>query len=476
MVFSSLVFVCIFLPLVVTAYYLLPARFHNLVLLVASVLFYAWSGFSGTLLVLSLVGANFLFGWLIGRCSGHARLVALVRALIVNIAVFGVLKYAGFLIANVNTVLALLTHHRLPVWSYPLPLGISFFTFHIISYLVDVYRGSVKAQPSPVAFALYILNFPQLIAGPIIRYRQIADQLPFRAARFEDVDAGMGRFTVGLVKKLMIADPIGSVVDQIFRVSPDQLTTSSAWLGALCYGLQIYFDFSGYTDMAIGLARVFGFRFPENFNYPYRATSMQDFWRRWHITLSAWFRDYVYIPLGGNRRGPWITARNLWLVFLLAGAWHGASWSFIVWGLWQGLFLWVERLEPVKAAFEKVPMVLRHCYLLLAVLFGWVFFRAPDLRFALSYLERMLGIGTPANGLPLIVDLSPQTVILIGRLVACRCRFGRGSAVPSGYSPRTRLLAKGVLLSRAVLITAVMVLSLSIMAGQQYIPFIYFRF
>ena len=476
MVFSSLVFVCIFLPLVVTVYFLLPARFHNLVLVGASVLFYAWSGFSGTLLVLSLVGTNFLFGWLIGRCSGRARLVVLVCAATVNIAIFGVLKYAGFLTDNVNTVLAPLTHHRLPVWSYPLPLGISFFTFHIISYLVDVYRGSVKAQPSPVAFALYILNFPQLIAGPIIRYRQIADQLPLRAACFEDVDVGMGRFTVGLVKKLLIADPIGSIVDEIFRVSPDQLTTGSAWLGAVCYGLQIYFDFSGYTDMAIGLARTFGFRFPENFNYPYCAVSMQDFWRRWHMTLSAWFRDYVYIPLGGNRRGPWITARNLWIVFLLAGAWHGASWNFIVWGLWQGLFLWLERLESVKGVFAKMPVVLRHCYLLLAVLFGWVFFRAPDLVFALSYLERMLGMGATSNSLPIIVNLSPQMAILI--VAACCMSLPLWPRLRYEFKPLSanEATATAILLCRAGLIAAALVLSLSVMAGQQYIPFIYFRF
>ncbi len=332
MVFSSLVFVCCFLPLVTAAYFLSRSSWRNPVLVAASLLFYAWAGIYATVLVVGLIVANLLFGRMIDAREDRARRTVLVAALSFNLLIFVVFKYSGFLLENVNGGLALVSSARVPVWPIVLPLGISFFTFHIISYLVDVYRRRVPAQPSASAFALYIVNFPQLIAGPIIRYREIADQLGARPVRFADIDAGVRRFTVGLVKKLLIADPIGGLVDQIFAVSPDQLTSGTAWLGIACYTLQIYFDFSGYSDMAIGLARIFGFRFPENFDYPYAAASMREFWRRWHMTLSAWFRDYVYVPLGGNRRGVWITARNLWIVFLLAGAWHGASWNFIVWG------------------------------------------------------------------------------------------------------------------------------------------------
>jgi alginate O-acetyltransferase complex protein AlgI len=476
MVFSSLVFVCGFLPFVAGIYFFSPPQLRNLVLVIASVVFYAWSSTLAVLLVMLLVGLNFRLGRMIEVRSGWERRIIFIGALSVNLTVLIVLKYTGFLLHNVNVVLAMFSQHRVPVWYFPLPLGISFFTFHIISYLVDVHRGSVKSQPSPTAFTLYIINFPQLIAGPIIRYRQIADQLPIRAVVFADIDAGVGRFTVGMVKKLLVADPIGSIVDQVFAVSPDQLTTGSAWLGAVCYGLQIYFDFSGYSDMAIGLGRIFGFRFPENFNYPYFATSMRDFWQRWHMTLSAWFRDYVYIPLGGNQRGPWVTARNLWIVFFLCGAWHGASWNFIVWGLWQGLFLSIERLRPLEAMFARLPQLFRHFYLIIVVLFGWVFFRSPDLEFALGYLARMLGFAASHEGLPLILNVSAP----MKTLIAAAC------CISLPLWPRLRTTveqlnvsnsgAAAIEFARAAVVTSAMILSLGVMAGEQYSPFIYFRF
>src|SRR6185369_8315865 len=287
MVFSSLIFISAFLLATVALYVMLPSRWRNALLVSASLVFYAWSGLRALLLVVALVALNFALGRMIDAKEGAARRRLLVLALSVNIAVFVVVKYSGFLLENANAVLALVSDLQVPVWSIPLPLGISFFIFHIISYLVDVHRRSVTSQPSPISFALYIINFPQLIAGPIIRYRQIANQLGTRAVRFADIDAGVVRFTVGLVKKLLIADPIGAIADQIFGVPPGQLGVDTAWLGVVCYALQIYFDFSGYSDMAIGLARMFGFRFPENFDYPYAATSMREFWRRWHMTLSA---------------------------------------------------------------------------------------------------------------------------------------------------------------------------------------------
>jgi alginate O-acetyltransferase complex protein AlgI len=473
-VFSSLIFVSCFLPLVAAAYFLSPARWRNMVLLAASVIFYPWIHPIHLLLLAFLVVANFNFGRMIGGREHGARRRMLIVALSVNLLVFIVFKYTNFLIDNYNALAP-------PAWRVKgifiaLPLGISFITFHIISYLVDVYRGSVKSQPSFTAFALYIINFAQLIAGPIIRYRQIVDQLPFRAVRFADIDAGVARFTVGLVKKLLIADPIGSVVDRIFSVMPDQLSTGSAWLGAVCYGLQIYFDFSGYSDMAIGLARIFGFRFPENFNYPYYATSMRDFWRRWHMTLSVWFRDYVYIPLGGNQHGGWTTARNLWIVFFLAGAWHGAGWNFIVWGLWQGLFLSIERLAPVETLFARAPQFVRHAYVILVVLVGWVFFRSSDLHFAFDYLGRMLGLGAAADGLPLIVPVSTPMMVLIAAAGCMSLPIWPRLRVALERMNGGRAGALAVDLSRAALIASFMVISLGVMSGEQYSPFIYFRF
>jgi alginate O-acetyltransferase complex protein AlgI len=476
MVVSCLIFVCAFLPLVVAVYFLSPARFRNLVLVAASLVFYAWSGLQALLLVMSLVVANFGLGKMAEASSIKVARIVLIAAVSLNLLVFIVVKYSGFMLGNVNAALALFSDKSVPVWSIPLPLGISFFTFHIISYLVDVHRGRVQAQPSPTVFALYIVNFPQLIAGPIIRYRQIVDQLPFRAVRFVNIDAGVARFTIGLVKKLLIADPIGSLVDQIFSVAPDQLTPGSAWLGAICYGLQIYFDFSGYSDMAIGLARIFGFRFPENFDYPYSATSMREFWRRWHMTLSAWFRDYVYIPLGGNQHCGWTTARNLWVVFFLAGAWHGASWNFIVWGLWQGLFLSVERLAPVETMFARSPQFVRHGYVVLVVLFGWVFFRSPDLRFALDYLARMFGLGAAHDGLPLIVRVSTPMTVLIAAAGCMSLPMWPRLRVAIDRINVSKASAIAIDLSRAALISSAMVMSLGVMAGEQYSPFIYFRF
>ena len=394
MVFSSPTFICLFLPLTFALYFLLPKSANNLVLVAASILFYAWGDpVAAAALIVPSVVLNFYFGRLIGAAEGAKRRKLTVAAIAFNLAVLIAFKYSRFIVENLNDVLPLVGAPALPVPNIPLPLGISFFTFHILSYLIDIYRGVLPPQTSLSAFALYIVNFPQLIAGPIIRYRQIADQLDSRTVGLGDVEHGVLRFVTGLAKKLLIADPIGQVADVIFGAGAHELSVGAAWLGVTCYALQIYFDFSGYSDMAIGLARMFGFRFPENFNYPYAATSIQDFWRRWHITLSAWFRDYVYIPLGGNRFGAWTTVRNLWIVFFLTGAWHGASWNFIIWGLWHGLFLSLERLPIVATLLDRTPRVLRTGYVLLVVLIGWVFFRAPTLDAALHYLGRMFGIG-----------------------------------------------------------------------------------
>jgi alginate O-acetyltransferase complex protein AlgI len=477
MVFSNLTFVCLFLPIVLAAYFTAPQAARNAVLVVASIVFYVWGGRIAIVLVAVSVSVNFALGQAIADAEPIRRHRLISWSIAGNLLVLIVFKYTNFILDNINSVLDSLWSLRIPTPVIPLPLGISFFTFHIISYLVDVYRGVAQVQRSPVAFALYIINFPQLIAGPIIRYRPIAPQLGQRAVSFEDVDTGVARFAAGLAKKLLIANPIGAVGDHLFATAPSDLPIWAVWVAVLCFSLQIYFDFSGYSDMAIGMARMFGFRFPENFNYPYCATSIKDFWRRWHMTLSAWFRDYVYLPLGGSRKNAWTTTRNLWIVFLLCGAWHGASWNFVVWGMWHGLFLSIERLRTVERWLSKAPRVLQNAYVLLIVMVGWVFFRSPTLELALDMLSRMFGLqaGT-ATMLPVSSHVAPPTMLLI--LLAAFFSFP--------VWPQVRELARKTIvtageqaaydITRAAFIGVITVLCLATMTIDQNNPFIYFRF
>jgi alginate O-acetyltransferase complex protein AlgI len=470
MVFSNLTFVCLFLPSWLAVYFLAPQHARNLVLVAASVVFYVWGGRIAILLIAISIAANFALGNALSVADAARRHRLICWSVAGNLLILIIFKYTNFIIDNINSVLDTFWNWKLPNPHIPLPLGISFFTFHIISYLVDVYRGTAQAQCSPTAFALYIINFPQLIAGPIIRYRPFAPQLDHRSVSFSDFDIGVARFAAGLAKKLLIANPIGAVCDHLFAVEPSDLPIWAVWLAVVCFGLQIYFDFSGYSDMAIGMARMFGFRFPENFNYPYTATSIQDFWRRWHITLSAWFRDYVYVPLGGSRGKTWNTVRNLWIVFLLCGAWHGASWNFIVWGMWHGLFLSIERTTVAARALSRA-------YVLLVVLVGWVFFRSANLEIALDMLSRMFALqpGAPAM-LPISSHVAAPTMVLI--VIAACFSFP--------LWPRIKELAGKLIvtpaeqvaydLTRAAFIGLITVLCLATMTIDQNNPFIYFQF
>ena len=478
MVFSNLTFVCLFLPIVLALYHGAPHSVRNLVLVVASMVFYVWGGRMAIVLVLASIAVNFMLGQAIAAADAERRTRLIRWSVAGNLLVLIVFKYADFLVDNVNWVLEGVAGWSIPSPKVPLPLGISFITFHILSYLIDVYRGTAEPQRSRVPFALYILNFPQLVAGPIIRYQPMAPQLGRRPIAFEDIDAGVMRFVAGLAKKLLIANPLGALADQLFAIEPAGLPTWALWLAVVCYALQIYFDFSGYSDMAIGIARMFGFRFPENFNYPYAATSIQDFWRRWHITLSAWFRDYVYVPLGGNRGPWWRTTINLWIVFLLCGAWHGASWNFIVWGLWHGLFLSIERIGLVQRLLAALPNVVRTAYVMLIVLIGWVFFRQTSLDLAFDMLWRMFVPAAAAGNMLLLSAQVPAPIVM---LIAVAIVF----AFPVWPAVKVRLAAAAAQqpgaqvaydLGRALLVGGLTMLCVATMALDQHNPFIYFRF
>ncbi|CAK8721146.1 putative alginate O-acetylase [Candidatus Electrothrix laxa] len=390
MVFSSLFFLYLFLPLTLLLYFSAGLRWRNGVLLLVSLFFYAWGETGYVLLMLVSVLANWLFGLLVEREKerGKSGKSALVAGVIVNLLPLFFFKYSNFLLDNLNAFLPISGVHPIELAPVHLPIGISFYTFQAISYLVDLYRREVEVQRNPVNLALYIALFPQLIAGPIVRYHDIARQIISRRTSLEDFSSGILRFTAGLGKKMLIANAVGAVADHIFSLPSSVLPAYLAWLGIISYTLQIYFDFSGYSDMAIGLGRMFGFHFQENFLYPYSARSIQEFWRRWHISLSSWFRDYLYIPLGGNRKGAARTSLNLIIVFFLCGLWHGAGWGFVIWGLYHGLFLALERSAARKIPI-RFPRVVQHIYTLLVVMVGWIFFRAETLGSALSYFAAL---------------------------------------------------------------------------------------
>jgi len=393
MVFSSASFLFYFLPVVLAAYYACVSFKHlrNWILLAASLFFYTWGEGEYVVIMLLSILANYLFGlWVYKAHEKNNAKTQMAVAISFNLLLLVIFKYTNFLVANLNAVLDILGLPHLVVGQVHLPIGISFFTFHCISYLMDIYRRQTPPQRSLPSTALYISLFPQLVAGPIIRYKDIASQLSHRTVDTERFAKGINRFIIGLGKKVLIANVVGLPADKIFSIPPEHLTTPVAWLGIVCYTLQIYFDFSGYSDMAIGLGHLFGFKFMENFNYPYVSRSIQEFWRRWHISLSTWFRDYLYIPLGGNRAGQARMYFNLVMVFFLCGMWHGASWNFIIWGMFHGLFSVLERF-PLGRRLTQGSRLVAHAYTMLVVMAAWVFFRAETLPGALAYLKAMAG-------------------------------------------------------------------------------------
>ena len=477
MIFASPIFLFAFLPLTLAAYFAFPTRWRNGVLLVASLCFYAW----GEARYLPLVLASVVFNWLLGRKVGgtaapHIRRRWLAVAVIGNLGVLAVFKYANFAVANVNTIAPVFALTPLAFTAIPLPLGISFFTFHAISYVVDVYKRNAQAEQNMPRFALYILLFPQLIAGPIIRWRDIATQLVTREQRMADFAYGARRFVLGLGKKVLIANTLGRAADAIFALPADDLTTPLAWLGLACYTLQIYFDFSGYSDMAIGLMRLFGFRILENFNYPYIARSIREFWRRWHISLSNWFRDYLYIPLGGNLAAKRRAYANLAIVFLLCGLWHGASWPFVLWGAWHGAFLVAERAGVDRLLRRTGPLA--HAYALLAVMGGWVLFRCDTLAHAIGYFQALAGFaaGNPSRH-PVAQFLDPQVMCTLLVAVVFATPLARQvGAWRDRVAATPGWAATGVLGADVAWLSCVGIVASAFLAAGTYNPFIYFRF
>jgi alginate O-acetyltransferase complex protein AlgI len=483
MVFSSPLFLYLFLPVVLILYFGLGKKLRNLVLLIASLFFYTWGEQEYALIILISISLNHIFGVLLaGFHNNQKRKLVLALAVIVNIGLLAYFKYANFFVDNLNALLAL---WQLPLINLPpvhLPLGISFFTFHALSYLIDVYRHEVQAQKNPLLTTLYISLFPQLVAGPIIRYHDVASQLTTRLVNREGFATGIRRFIMGLGKKMLIANVVAIPADQIFALSPAQLTPGLAWLGVICYTLQIYFDFSGYSDMAIGLGLMFGFRFLENFNYPYIWQSIQEFWRRWHISLSNWFRDYLYIPLGGNRCSPGRVYFNLIVVFFLCGLWHGASWTFAIWGLYHGVFLVIERLGFGQWLTRRWQPA-RHLYVVLVVMIGWVLFRAETITGALAIMGAMAGF-SQGTGLEYNVALylnAELALALVAGIIGSTPwinYLGRWyEQLTTTYPHKVTLLVEGSFsfISIAVLILIFLASAMQLAAGTHN-PFIYFRF
>ena len=488
MVFSSPFFLFFFLPIVLTIYPLLPGlALRNLFLLVVSLIFYGWGEVGFLFLLLGSTLANWFLGLRVDREDDPAkRKRAVTLAIVLNIGLLVFFKYTGPAISGINSLLggplAGLHLPQIPAGDIRLPIGISFFTFHALSYVMDIYRRKSTAARNPADTALYIFFFPQLVAGPILRWSAIAPQLVKRAVTRAGFAEGIRRFAGGLAKKMIIANAVALPADQIFKLSNGELTPALAWFATLCYMVQIYFDFSGYSDMAVGLGKMFGFTFIENFDHPYVSQSVKEFWRRWHISLSSWFRDYLYIPLGGNRCSERRNMLNLVIVFFLCGLWHGASWTFVVWGLYHGAFLVLERTR-FGALVEKMPRIFRHGYALLAVLVGWVLFRATSFPQALAFLSNMLGTATPgAVTQPLARYVTHESVfaLIAGAVFATPVIAWVKSTLSRAVSrlphPACSALTTIGMTLEAVIAIGLLLISSAWLAGSTYNPFIYFRF
>ena len=467
MLFSTMTFVFMFLPIVLVLYLAAKKELHNPILLISSIIFYAW----GEPKYLAIMLLTILINWLgaigVDKFKNHKKLV-LALTIIANLGFLIYFKYFNFLIDNCNNIF----HSHIDPLNIVMPIGISFYTFQALSYVVDVYRGDCNVQKDIYKLALYICLFPQLIAGPIVKYHDVAEQIDSREVNFEKVDLGVKRFIIGLSKKMLIANTMGAIADKIFIQNPDTFSPLVAWIGSIAYTFQLYFDFSGYSDMAIGLGLIFGFKFLENFNYPYISKSITEFWRRWHISLSTWFKEYVYIPLGGNRKGKFKTLRNLGIVFLLTGIWHGAAWNFVVWGIWHGFFIIIEKIINIKDFEQKHTQkwvrFLQHIYCIFAFLIGWVMFRSETMSYAWQYIKNMFGLVRVHDilyGIGYYID-NFEIIIFVCAILCSMPLFNKMLEVKNKFG-RTLI---------NIWLLILFILSAATIASSTYNPFIYFRF
>jgi len=466
MLFSSMVFLWVFLPICLIGYHLIQPKYRNMFLLIASLIFYAWGEPKFVFLMILSIVINYVFAILIEDHPKNKKLY-LILGVVFNLVLLGYFKYFNFLIDNINHIL----HAQITVETVILPIGISFFTFQIMSYLIDVYRmPEIKAQRNIFDLGLYIALFPQLIAGPIVKYKDVEKELVNRNVSLNDFAYGAKRFIIGLGKKVILSNNLAVTVDLIFAQSIGEMNSIVLWLGIIGYAFQIYYDFSGYSDMAIGLGRMFGFHFQENFNYPYISSSIKEFWRRWHISLSTWFKEYLYIPLGGNRGGIVKTYRNLLIVFFCTGLWHGASWNFVIWGLWHGLFSLLERTS--FGVFLARRKVFNKIYVFLVVMIGWVFFRAETLPLALAYLKGMFiwnSIGSVPTGM-LIGNRFMVTLIIA--ILLC----GFLQTAMQKYKPKENIVDEKISWSDTIVLPIILMVCVICLVSGTYNPFIYFRF
>jgi alginate O-acetyltransferase complex protein AlgI len=483
MVFSSVIFLFFFLPFSLIIYFLLPKNFRNPLLILLSLFFYWWGENGYVWVMIGSILSNFLFAYIVDHYRGRkAANIVLGSAVFFNLTLLAYFKYSDFFVSNLSAVFEIMGAGSLTPPGVHLPIGISFFTFQAISYVVDVYRKKEGPITRIDATALFISLFPQLIAGPIIRYHDVKDQLIRRICTSEKFSYGIHRFVIGLGKKVLIANTLAVAADAIFAVPTNSLSWGLAWIGIICYTLQIYHDFSGYSDMAIGLGHMLGFTFMENFNYPYIAVSIRDFWRRWHISLSSWFKDYLYLPLGGNRKGAVRTGFNLLIVFFLCGFWHGASWNFICWGLFHGLFLVAERGFPFQFRNGIVDL-LRHIYVLMVVMVGWVFFRCETLSGAGAFLSAMFGLNSKMGILPpfqLFINNETLIAMFFGIIGATPLGLRiiqpvQGMEQPEGGNFFIKAKSLWHLQHTALLTVIFLGCAVKLSAGT-YNPFIYFRF
>lgn len=472
MVFSSLLFLFRFLPAVLILYFIVPKRFRNLVLLLVSLIFYAWGEPKYVFLMLFSILITYLGGFMVDwfRSSGDEKKakISMIVTVALALSLLGFFKYADFVIETVNRI----GHTDIDLLRLSLPIGISFYTFQTISYVIDVYRGDARVQKNIISYGAYVTMFPQLIAGPIVRYSTIDEQLRTRRESAEEFAGGAERFVIGLGKKVLLANSAGALWDSIRVMDASTMPALTAWLGIAAYTFQIYFDFSAYSDMAIGLGHMFGFRFLENFNYPYQAKSVTEFWRRWHISLGTWFREYVYIPLGGNRVSRARFIRNIMIVWMLTGIWHGADWNFVLWGIYYGVLLLVEKLF-LKKYLEKTPGWLQHVYTMFTVMIGWFIFTWNENESGFAYLKAMFGMGGGfadrgtvyllyTNAILLVMLILGSTDLPVRLAGLCRARI-------AGRDTLTTVV-------RCVFLTAVFLLSTAYLVNASYNPFLYFRF